>query len=215
MNVIIKGMEEVFMNIWHDIEPQRVSPALFRAVVEIPKGSHCKYEMDKVTGLIRLDRVLYTATYYPANYGFIPLTFAEDNDPLDVLVLCQESMVPMTLVDCKPIGAINMVDQGYIDTKIVAVCTSDPFYNQFNDIRELPDYVGAEIRHFFQVYKTLEGKKTSVTNIWGRDRALKEIAKSMQAYQDYIQGKFKAFSPIKDFDDDEDEEREEEAKRIF
>lgn len=189
------------MNIWHDIDPKRVSSKQFTSVVEIPKGSHCKYELDKSTGLIKLDRVLYTATYYPANYGFIPLTYAEDNDPLDVLVLCQESLVPLTLVESRPIGIIRMVDQGYIDEKIIAVCTSDPFYNVFNELAELPDYVGNEIRHFFRVYKSLEGKETSVTSIEGRKAAVEVIEKDLKAYQDYMAGKFKAYEPIVDPDD--------------
>lgn len=184
------------MNIWHDIDPKRVTPDLFTSVIEIPKGSHCKYEMDKKTGLIRLDRVLYTATYYPANYGFIPLTFAEDNDPLDVLVLCQESMVPLTLVDARPIGLIEMVDQGYIDQKVISVCVSDPLYNKYNDISELPDYVADEIRHFFRVYKALEGKETSVTNVRGRDIAKEVIQKDMKSYWEYISGQIKGFEPI-------------------
>ncbi len=189
------------MNIWHDIDPKRVSSTNFTSVVEIPKGSHCKYELDKSTGLIKLDRVLYTATYYPANYGFIPLTYAEDNDPLDVLVLCQESLVPLTLVESRPIGIIRMVDQGFIDEKIIAVCTSDPFYNAFNEMKDLPDYVGNEIRHFFRVYKSLEGKETSVTSIEGRQSAIEVIEKDIKAYKDYMEGKFKAYEPIVDPDD--------------
>jgi inorganic pyrophosphatase len=184
------------MNIWHDVDPKRVTPKDFVSVVEIPKASHCKYELDKATGLIRLDRILYTATYYPANYGFIPLTYAEDNDPLDVLVLCQESLVPLTLVESKPIGVIRMLDQGYIDEKIIAVCTKDPFYSGFNDMKDLPDYVGNEIRHFFEVYKTLEGKTTSVTSIDDRKAAIQVVEKDMKAYQDYMEGKFKGFEPV-------------------
>ncbi len=186
------------MNIWHDIDSRRITADNFSAVVEIPKGSHCKYELDKSTGLIKLDRVLYTATYYPANYGFIPLTYAEDNDPLDVLVLCQESLVPLTLVESRPIGIIRMVDQGFIDEKIIAVCTSDPFYSVFNELRELPDYVGNEIRHFFKVYKSLEGKETSVTSIEGKEAAIEVIKKDLQAYQDYMDGKFRGYEPIED-----------------
>ena len=189
------------MNIWHDIDPKRVTCDRFTAVVEIPKGSHCKYELDKSTGLIKLDRVLYTATYYPANYGFIPLTYAEDNDPLDVLVLCQESLVPLTLVECRPIGIIRMVDQGYIDEKIIAVCTSDPFYSSFKEMKELPDYVGNEIRHFFRVYKSLEGKETSVTSIEGRKAAIEVIEKDLKAYKEYMEGKFHSYEPIIDPDD--------------
>ncbi|MFA6624218.1 MAG: inorganic diphosphatase [Bacilli bacterium] len=174
------------MNIWHDIDPNRIKPDDFTAVIEIPKGSSCKYELDKETGLIKLDRVLYSATYYPANYGLIPLTYAEDNDPLDVLVLCEMSLVPLTLVESRPIGVIKMIDQGFIDEKIIAVCVSDPFFKNFNDLHELPDYTGNEIRHFFNVYKTLEGKETSVTSIEGKDEAIKIIKKDMEAYKEMM-----------------------------
>ncbi|MFA6861000.1 MAG: inorganic diphosphatase [Bacilli bacterium] len=177
------------MNIWHDIDPKRITPELFTSVVEIPKGSKCKYELDKETGLIRLDRVLYTATFYPANYGFIPLTYAEDKDPLDVLVLCEESLVPLTLVQSKPIGVIRMVDQGFIDEKIIAVCTTDPFYKNFNEMTDLPDYVGNEIKHFFQVYKTLEGKKTSVTEIDDSKAAIEVMKKDLKFYKEYMKTK--------------------------
>lgn len=188
--------QEVFnMNIWHDMDSSKVTPELFTAVVEIPKGSNCKYELDKKTGLIKLDRLLYTATHYPANYGFIPLTFAQDNDPLDVLVLCDEPLVPLCEVEARPIGMVRMVDQGYIDEKIVAVCTGDPFYSHFEDIKELPSFVGNEIRHFFRVYKNLEGKVTQVTAIKGKEDAIKTIHNSMLAYKDYREGKFKAYKP--------------------
>ena len=183
------------MNIWKEMNPKQVQPDLFTAVVEIPKNSNCKYELDKETGLIKLDRVLYTATHYPANYGFIPLTFAQDNDPLDVLVLCQEPLVPLCEVQAKPIGIVRMVDQGYIDDKIVAVATGDPFYSNYQEINELPSFVGNEIRHFFRVYKVLEGKMTQVTSIKGSEEAKKIIAESMDAYKEYKEGKFKAYQP--------------------
>jgi len=184
------------MNIWHDLDPKRITPENFTVVIEIPKGSHCKYELDKETGLIKLDRILYTATYYPVNYGFIPLTYAEDNDPLDVLVLCQESLVPLTLVEVKPIGVVRMVDQGYIDEKIIAVCTQDPFYTNFNDIKELPLYLSNELEHFFQVYKALEGKETSVISVESKESAIKIIKKDLEAYKDYRAGKFKSIDPV-------------------
>ncbi len=183
------------MNIWHDMQKEKIKEDLFTAVIEIPKNSNCKYELDKVTGLIKLDRLLYTATNYPANYGFIPLTFAQDNDPLDVLVLCQEPLVPLCEVEASPIGMVRMVDQGYIDEKIVAVAVGDPFYSCYNDIKELPSFVGNEIRHFFRVYKNLEGKTTQVTAIKGKEEAMKVIHNSMLAYQDYKDGKFKAYKP--------------------
>lgn len=183
------------MNIWHDMNKEKIKSNLFTAVIEIPKSSNCKYELDKQTGLIKLDRILFSATYYPANYGFIPLTYAMDNDPLDVLVLCQEPLVPLCEVDAKPIGVVRMVDQGYIDEKIVAVAINDPFYCHFNDIKELPSFVGNEIRHFFRVYKNLEGKTTNVTSIKGHEDAIKIIEESISAYKEYKAGKFKAYKP--------------------
>ena len=120
------------MNIWHDLSPEQVKPENFTAVIEISKGSKVKYELDKETGLLRMDRVLYTATHYPQNYGFIPRTYGEDNDPLDVLVLCSEPILPLTMVQCYPIGVIQMVDNGSGDEKIIAIPFSDPTYNTFH-----------------------------------------------------------------------------------
>ena len=152
------------MNIWRDISADRIKPNDFVACVEIEAGSKNKYELDKNTGLLKLDRILHTSTHYPANYGFIPKTYAEDNDPLDVLVLCHESIVPLTIVECKPIGVIRMIDNGQADDKIIAVCVHDPFYKDYESIHDLPVHVSDEIRHFFKVYKTLEGKETQVEN---------------------------------------------------
>ena len=157
-------------NIWHDINPRRISPEKFMAVIEIPKGVKNKYEMDKETGLLRLDRVLYTSTHYPANYGFIPRTYAADNDPLDVLVLCQESIVPMTLVECYPIGVMKMIDDDQVDEKIIAIPFNDPSYAEFKDINQLPQHTFSEISHFFRVYKSLEGKETVVNEVLGRGK---------------------------------------------
>ena len=141
------------MNIWHDMDPKQITPTDFSAVIEISKGSRCKYELDKHTGLLRLDRVLYTSTHYPASYGFIPRTFADDGDPLDVLVLCNEPIQPLTLVRVYPIGVMRMLDDGHIDDKIIAVPFTDPNYNGYHDIDELPAHVFDEIMHFFKVYK--------------------------------------------------------------
>lgn len=152
------------MNIWHSIKNDRIKKDCFISCIEISKGSKNKYELDKETGLLRLDRILYTSTHYPANYGFIPKTYAEDNDPLDVLVLCTESIIPLTLVECKPIGVMHMIDNGKKDEKIIAVCLHDPFYKDYKSIKDLPDHVSEEIKHFFKVYKTLEGKDTKVDN---------------------------------------------------
>lgn len=170
------------MNIWHEIEKERISPEKFTCVIEIQKGFKNKYELDKSTGMLRLDRVLYTSTHYPANYGFIPRTYAEDNDPLDVLVLCQENIVPMTLVDCMPIGMLRMIDEDENDEKIIAVPLNDPAYSCYNDISELPTHIFEEISHFFEVYKVLENKRTAIKEITGRKNALRCIENCMTRY---------------------------------
>lgn len=165
------------MNIWHDVDASRISKDEFVACIEISKGSKMKYELDKQSGRLLLDRVLYTSTHYPANYGFIPRTYAGDNDPLDVLVLCNEEIVPMCLVNCYPIGVIKMIDSNEVDEKIIAICKGDPSMNHYRDISELPQHLFSEISHFFTVYKQLEGKETYVTEILGREQA-KEIIES-------------------------------------
>ncbi len=174
------------MNIWHDIESDRIKPEDFIAVVEINKGSKQKYEMDKKTGILRLDRILYTSTHYPANYGFIPHTLAADNDPLDVLILCSESLVPMSLVECYPIGVIVMNDSGAIDEKIIAIPFADPNYNTYKSIHDLPVHIFDEMRHFFQVYKQLEYKDTSVDVVADRDEAIKIILNAMENYKSHL-----------------------------
>ena len=161
------------MNIWHDIDPKAITNTDFSAVIEISKGSSCKYELDKYTGLLRLDRVLYTSTHYPANYGFIPRTYADDGDPLDVLVICQEQILPMTLVRVYPIGVMRMIDDGALDDKIIAIPFSDPTYNHIRSIDELPGHIFEEMSHFFTVYKNLENKTTAVNEVSGRDMAIK------------------------------------------
>ena len=137
------------MNLFKTIDPSRITPEKFLTYVEIPKGSKNKYELDKSSGLLILDRILYTSTHYPQNYGFIPLTHAEDNDPLDVLLIMSEPVHPMTLVESTPIGMIDMYDQGFRDVKIIAVCPKDPFYKDYNDMFDLPTHIIDEIEHFF------------------------------------------------------------------
>jgi inorganic pyrophosphatase len=171
------------MNIWHDILPARITAKKFEAFIEIPKGCKAKYELDKETGLLKLDRVLYTSTVYPANYGFIPRTFADDGDPLDVLVLCGETIYPATLVTCYPIGVIKMIDNGSYDEKIIAIPVKDPTYNDYYDIKELPKHVFDEMMHFFEVYKSLEHKETTVKEICHRDEAMEIIAKCIEKYK--------------------------------
>ena len=170
------------MNIWHDISPTRVKPERFIAVIEISKGGKNKYELDKETGYLRLDRVLYTSTHYPSNYGFIPRTYADDKDPLDVLVLCGETISPATLVTCYPIGVITMIDNGRCDEKIIAIPFNDPNYNMYKDIEELPRHISEEMRHFFTVYKNLEHKETAVDEAKGREEAKDVIRKSIDNY---------------------------------
>ena len=170
------------MNIWHDIKEERIKSDDFMAVIEITKNGRNKYELDKETGMLRLDRVLYTATHYPANYGFIPRTYADDNDPLDVLVLCQENIDPMTLVECYPIGVITMIDSEENDEKIIAVAKKDPFLNVYKDISEVPNHISSEIMHFFEVYKQLENKQTVVEKVLGRKEAEEIINKSIENY---------------------------------
>ena len=171
-------------NIWHDMDPKRISPEDFIAVIEIPQGSKKKYELDKATGMIILDRILHTSTHYPANYGFIPRTYGDDGDPLDVLVLCSEDLDPLTLVRCYPIGYISMLDGGKRDEKIVAIPFSDPTYNTTKDLCDLPAHKFDEMSHFFSVYKALEGKETVAGEGNDRAAAVKIIAEAISNYRD-------------------------------
>ena len=171
------------MNIWHDISPSRIKADNFYAVIEITKGSKNKYELDKETGMMMLDRILYTSTHYPANYGFIPRTYAEDGDPLDVLVLCSEPIIPASLVRCYPIGVLTMRDGGLLDHKIIAVPMHDPYYNCYRSIADLPRHISEEMLHFFSVYKMLEAKETVIENVSEVETALKIIEHDMDAYQ--------------------------------
>ena len=169
-------------NIWHDMSPKRINPEDFICVIEIPKGSKKKYELDKETGYIILDRILYTSTHYPANYGFIPRTFGDDGDPLDVLLLCAEPLEPLTLVRAYPIGVISMIDNGRNDEKIIAVPFNDPNYNMYTDIDQLPAHIFDEMKHFFSVYKTLENKTTAVDEVRARKDAVKIVSEAIENY---------------------------------
>ena len=142
--------------------------------------------------MLYLDRVLFTSTHYPQNYGFIPRTYGDDFDPLDVLILCSESILPMALVEAYPIGVLHMKDGGLGDEKIIAVAANDPFYNQYKDISEIPDHMMKEIKHFFQVYKTLEDKDTEIDEVLGREEAEKIIAYAIEKYQTVIEPKIKS-----------------------
>ena len=169
-------------NIWHNISPKRITPEDFICVIEISKGSKKKYELDKETGFLMLDRILYTSTHYPANYGFIPRTFGDDGDPLDVLLLCAEAIEPMTLVRAYHIGVITMIDNGRRDEKIIAIPFDDPNYNMYDGIDKLPRHIFEEMRHFFSVYKNLETKDTAVDEVLPRDEALRIIDEAINNY---------------------------------
>ena len=167
---------------WHDVTPGEDIPQEFNAIIEIPFGSSVKYELDKESGLIKLDRILYSAVYYPANYGFIPQTLAEDDDPLDVLVLCQETVVPLTLIHARTIGIMTMIDQGEKDHKIIAVATDDPEFNSYREAAEMPPHRLTMLRRFFQDYTQLEGKVVEVDEIQPAKEAFPVIEDALMRY---------------------------------
>ncbi|KAG8376434.1 hypothetical protein BUALT_Bualt09G0063000 [Buddleja alternifolia] len=171
---------------WHDLEIGPGAPVIFNCVVEIGKGSKVKYELDKKTGLIKVDRVLYSSVVYPHNYGFIPRTLCEDNDPIDVLVIMQEPVLPGCFLRAKAIGLMPMIDQGEKDDKIIAVCADDPEYKHYTDIKELPPHRLAEIRRFFEDYKKNENKDVAVDQFLPATNAYDAIQRSMDLYADYI-----------------------------
>jgi inorganic pyrophosphatase len=167
---------------WHDVTPGEQIPQEFNAIIEIPFGSSVKYELDKASGLIKLDRVLYSAVYYPANYGFIPQTLAEDDDPLDVLVLCQEAVTPLTLIHARTIGLMTMIDGGKKDHKVIAVATDDPEFNSYREASEMPPHRLTMLRRFFQDYKQLEGKAVEVDEIQNAKIAYPIIEDALARY---------------------------------
>ncbi|KAL3531848.1 hypothetical protein ACH5RR_005369 [Cinchona calisaya] len=171
---------------WHDLEIGPGAPKIFNCVIEISKGSKVKYELDKKTGLIKVDRVLYSSVVYPHNYGFVPRSLCEDNDPLDVLVIMQEPVLPGCFLRAKAIGVMPMIDQGEKDDKIIAVCADDPEYRHYNDIKELPPHRLAEIRRFFEDYKKNENKEVAVNDFLPAAKAYEAVQHSMDLYADYI-----------------------------
>ena len=177
---------------WHDCYVDSISvEAFFPVIVEVPKGSKNKYELDKETGLLKLDRVLHSAVHYPANYGFIPRTFCDDNDPLDVLVLGQEPVHPLTIVDARAIGVMRMRDEKGLDDKIVAVSVSDPAFNEYTDHKQLPNHILREVRRFFEDYKVLEHKTVVVEDLLGPEDALRLIRESLALYRQLRRGELK------------------------
>lgn len=173
------------INPWHDVTPGEDLPREFASIIEIPFGSSVKYELDKASGLIKLDRILYSAVYYPANYGFIPQTLAEDDDPLDVLVFCQETVVPLTLIHARAIGLMTMVDSGKKDHKVIAVATNDPEFNHYKQASEMPPHRMNMLCRFFQDYKQLEGKAVEVDAIQPAEAAYPIIEDALHRYSQH------------------------------
>ncbi|MDQ2753354.1 MAG: inorganic diphosphatase [Bacteroidota bacterium] len=174
---------------WHGLDSGENAPEVVTAVIEIPQGSRAKYEIDKPSGLLKLDRVIYSSFYYPANYGFIPRTYGEDKDPLDILVLSLISITPMCLVEAKVIGVMQMLDGGEADDKIIAVAAHDPSINYYNNIEELPKHFFDEMRHFFEEYKTLENKSVKVEEFGDKKKALQIVNDAMALYKQTFTGK--------------------------
>lgn len=172
------------MNPWHDVDLGEDIPHSFPVIIEVPKGSKNKYELDKHTGMIKVDRVLFSSVQYPANYGFIPRTYCDDNDPLDVLVLGQEPVYPLSIMTAKPIGIMRMVDQGEADDKIIAVHAHDPEYAHYNALSELPPHRMAEVQKFFEDYKALEYKNVVVEEFLGATHACQSVEAAIKMYKD-------------------------------
>lgn len=177
-----------YFNPWHHVGLGEDSPEIVNGIVEIPKGNRAKYELDKESGMLKLDRVLYSSVYYPANYGFIPRTYGDDHDPLDILVLSQIEVVPLCLVPSKIIGVMRMIDNGEADDKIIAVAAGDPSVNHYNNISELPDYLISEMRSFFEDYKKLEKKEVKVEEFQDRATAKEILQKAIEDYNKEFDG---------------------------
>ena len=174
---------------WHDVPRGKEAPDAFNAVIEIGSGGKVKYELDKDTGLMRVDRVLYSSVVYPANYGFIPQSYGDDEDPLDVFVLSQEAVVPNAILRARPIGLMNMIDAGQDDAKIICIHMDDPAVNGYWHIKELPEHQLRELRRFFQDYKKLESKEVRVEDFFGPERAREVVASSFDYYDQAIRPK--------------------------
>lgn len=169
---------------WHGVPSGDNAPAIVNAVIEIPQGSRAKYEIDKASGLLRLDRVIYSSFYYPCNYGFIPQSYGGDHDPLDILVITSQPVQALCMMDAKVVGVMQMIDQGEADDKIIAVAANDPSVNHFNDIEELPKHFFNELRHFFEEYKKLEDKTVRVDEFGNREFAYKIIREALDFYKE-------------------------------
>jgi inorganic pyrophosphatase len=168
---------------WHEVSTGENPPELVNAIIEIPKGSRAKYEIDKDSGLIKLDRVIYASMYFPLNYGFIPQTLGEDLDPLDIVVLTQVTVVPLCMIPAKVIGVMRMIDRGQADDKVIAVATQDASVSHINRVEELPEYFKVELKHFFENYKSLENKKVIVDEFQSKEKAIQVINESIEFYK--------------------------------
>ncbi len=171
-------------NPWHSVNAGPEAPKVVHAIVEIPKDSKLKYEMDKETGLLKLDRFLYSAVHYPGDYGFVPQTLWHDGDPLDILILTQRQVYPMTLVNARVIGVLRMVDSEEKDDKIIAVYDTDPRYEEYQDVKDIPKHLVHELKHFFETYKELQGKKCKVLEILDKEAAYKDVEFAKKMYSD-------------------------------
>lgn len=169
---------------WHGAHYGEKAPKCVNALIEIPQGSRAKYEVDKETGLLKLDRVIYSSFHYPVNYGFIPKTLGQDEDPLDILVLCSQSIQSLCLVEATVIGNMQMIDSGQVDDKIIAVAAKDPSVNHYNRIEDLPQHFLLELRNFFEQYKVLENKKVEIDNFQDKDTAFRIIQNAIDYYKD-------------------------------
>ena len=169
---------------WHGVSPGDKVPRQVKAIIEIPQGSRAKYEIDKASGLLKLDRVIYSSFIYPVNYGFIPQTLGQDGDPLDILVLCSQSITPLCLVDATVIGNMQMIDSGEQDDKIIAVATKDPSVNHINNVEDLPQHFFNELKHYFEEYKVLENKKVEIDNFQDKATALKIVEDALNYYKE-------------------------------
>lgn len=172
-------------NPWHDVSIGKKAPEVIRSIIEIPKDSTVKYELDKETGMLLLDRFLYSAVHYPGDYGFVPQTLWDDNDPLDIIILTSRPVYPMTLADVRVIGVIRMLDNDEKDDKIIGVYNTDPRFNEFEDLGDIPQHTLKELKYFFEKYKKLQGKaNVQIPKILGKKHALRDIERAQKLYQD-------------------------------
>ena len=167
---------------WHGINPGDDSPKMVNAIIEIPQGSRCKYEIDKASGLLKLDRIIYSSFHYPVNYGFIPQTLGDDGDPLDILVICSESIQPLCLTQASVIGNMQMVDSGKADDKIIAVASRDPQFNHIDEMQQLPDNFLSMLKNYFEQYKVLENKKVEINGFESKKKAWEVVNKAIAYY---------------------------------